>query len=252
MDSGPALFLIWDAREVCGPGFWDYRHPNGRQRNRGVTSEFDRRVVAPEVLEFIRACQKRVPCHLGGGAALAGAYLRHRVTGDIDLFSHQAEEMRTLVGVLSDVAASVGVNVTVVRDAGSLVRAVLKWDDGELEVDVVHEPIPDIDPPPPSLEGIVIESLIDLRANKLTCILSRSEPRDLVDLFFLDRAGYPPERDLGLALRKDTGIDPGVLAWLLARFPVEPLPTMLEPLTVEKLREFRDALAERLKKIATP
>jgi hypothetical protein len=91
--------------------------------------------------------------------------LQHRVTGDIDLFSHQAEEMRTLVGVLSDVAASVQMNVTIVRDAG---------------------------------------------------------------------------------------IDPGVLAWLLARFPVEPLPKMLQPLTVEKLQEFRDALAERLKRSATP
>lgn len=213
-----------------------------------MPSEFDRRVVAPAVLEFVRACQRRVPCHLGGGAALAGAYLRHRLTGDVDLFAHQADEMRTLVGVLRDVAASAGVNVTIVRDAGSLVRATLKWDEGELELDVVHEPIPDLEPPPPPVEGIVVESLKDLRANKLTCILSRSEPRDLVDLFFLDRAGHPPEKDLELALRKDAGIDPGVLAWLLARFPVEPLPKMLEPLMVEQLRNFRDGLAERLRK----
>ena len=74
----------------------------------------------------------------------------------------------------------------------------------------------------------------------------------LDEVFFLDRAGYPPEKDLGLALRKDAGIDPGVLAWLLARFPVEPMPKMLVPLTVEKLDEFREALAERLKEIATP
>jgi hypothetical protein len=174
--------------------------------------------------------------------------LRHRLTGDVDLFAHQADEMRTLVGVLRDVAASAGVNVTIVRDAGSLVRATLKWDEGELELDVVHEPIPDLEPPPPPVEGIVVESLKDLRANKLTCILSRSEPRDLVDLFFLDRAGHPPEKDLELALRKDAGIDPGVLAWLLARFPVEPLPKMLEPLMVEQLRNFRDGLAERLRK----
>ena len=39
------------------------------------------------------------------------------------------------------------------------------------------------------VEGVQVESLLDLRANKLTCILSRSEPRDLVDLLFLDRAG---------------------------------------------------------------
>src|SRR3954471_16105662 len=47
---------------------------------------FDRRVVPDFALDFVRACQRRIPCHLGGGAALAGAYLGHRMTGGIDLF----------------------------------------------------------------------------------------------------------------------------------------------------------------------
>jgi hypothetical protein len=213
---------------------------------------FDRRVVPEFVLAFVRACQARVPCHLGGGAALAGAYLGHRTTGDIDLFVHDAEEMRILVGLLPGAAADAGIDVTLLRDVGHLVRAQLESRDGNhVEVDVVHEPVLDIAAPPPPIEGIVIESLTDLRASKLTCILSRSEPRDLVDLYFLDQAGFPPERDLEIALRKDAGIDPGVLAWLLAQFPTRPLPVMLEPLTPDQLETFRDALAERLRHSAT-
>jgi len=209
---------------------------------------FDRRVVPEFVLDFIRACQVRVPCHLGGGAALAGAYLGHRTTGDIDLFVHDAEKMRSLVGLLSGAAGEAGIGVTLLRDVGHLVRAQLEDRDGnKVEVDIVHEPVADIAAPPPPVEGVVIESLTDLRANKLTCILSRSEPRDLVDLYFLDQAGFPPEQDLGIALRKDAGIDPGVLAWLLARFPTRPLPEMLKPLTVEELETFRDEMAERLR-----
>jgi hypothetical protein len=212
---------------------------------------FDRRVVRDSVLDFVRACQVRVPCHLGGGAALSGVYLGHRTTGDIDLFVHDAEDMRALVGLLPAAAAEAGVGVTLLRDVGHLVRAQLTAQDGNsVEVDVVHEPVADIAAPPPPVEGIVVESLADLRASKLTCILSRSEPRDLVDLYFLDRAGFPPEQDLEAALRKDAGIDPGVLAWLLARFPTHPLPMMLEPLTEDQLEEFRDALAERLRNIA--
>ena len=212
---------------------------------------FDRRVVQDSVLDFVRACQVRVPCHLGGGAALAGVYLGHRTTGDIDLFVHDAEDMRALVGLLPAAAAEAGIGVTLLRDVGHLVRAQLAAQDGSsVEVDVVHEPVADIAAPPPPVEGIVVESLTDLRASKLTCILSRSEPRDLVDLYFLDRAGFPPEQDLEAALRKDAGIDPGVLAWLLARFPTRPLPVMLEPLTADQLEEFRDALAERLRNIA--
>lgn len=210
---------------------------------------FDRRVVSDPVLGFVRACQKRIPCHLGGGAALAGAYLGHRTTGDIDLFVHDAEAMRALVGLFPDAAREAGISVTVLRDVGHLVRAELEAQDGShVEVDIVHEPVADIADPPPPIEGVVIESLTDLRANKLTCILSRSEPRDLVDLYFLDQAGFPPERDLEIALRKDSGIDPGVLAWLLAQFPTQPMPEMLEPLTAGQLETFRDALAERLRR----
>jgi hypothetical protein len=210
---------------------------------------FDRRVVPGFVLDFVRACQTRIPCHLGGGAALAGAYLGHRTTGDIDLFVHDAESMRALVGLLPDAAAEAGVSVALLRDVGHLVRAQLEAPDGnQLEVDVVHEPVADISAPPPPLEGIVVESLSDLRASKLTCILSRSEPRDLVDLYFLDQAGFPPERDLEIALRKDAGIDPVVLAWLLTQFPTRPLPSMLEPLSSDQLEKFRDELAERLRR----
>ena len=116
---------------------------------------------------------------------------------------------------------------------------------GPLELDIIHEAVPDIEAPPLPVEGITVESPADLRANKLTCILSRSEPRDLVDLMFLDH-------DLELALRKDAGIDPGVLAWLLGSFPVQPLPNMLSALTADELREFRDALRERFKRAAVP
>ena len=209
---------------------------------------FDRRVVSDSVLDFVRACQARIPCHLGGGAALAGVYLGHRMTGDVDLFSHDSEEMRALVASLPDVGAQSGVSVTMLRDAGHLVRARLEPSAGKpVDLDVVHEPIADIETPPPPIEGVVVESLTDLRASKLTCILSRSEPRDLVDLFFLDQAGYPPENDLEIASHKDAGIDPGVLAWLLAQFPTQPLPQMLAPFTSDQLGEFRDALASRLR-----
>lgn len=214
-----------------------------------VRKTFDRRVVPDFVLDFVRDCQRRIPCHLGGGAALAGAYLGHRMTGDIDLFVHDAEDMRALVGVLPRAAADTGIKVTLLRDVGHLVRARLHDQEGNsVEVDVVHEPVADLVAPPPPIEEIVIESLTDLRANKLTCILSRSEPRDLVDLYFLDQAGFPPEQDLDIALRKDAGVDPAVLAWLLAQFPTQPLPAMLIPLTSEQLRTFRDELAEKMRR----
>ena len=216
-----------------------------------MLSRFDRRVVPESVLEFIRRCQKRAPCRLGGGAALAGAYLAHRMTGDLDLFFDDADRMRGLVGALPEVASAIDAKLTVLRDVGYLVRARLESAEREIEVDVVHDPVPDVETPPAPLEGVVVKSLADLRASKLTCILSRSEPRDLVDLYFLERAGHPSEQVIDLALRKDAGTDPGVLAWLLSQFPTQPLPEMLEPLTTEELEGFRRQLSARLRALST-
>ncbi|MGC4088654.1 MAG: nucleotidyl transferase AbiEii/AbiGii toxin family protein [Polyangiaceae bacterium] len=217
-----------------------------------MTQSFDRRVVPEDVIRLLRACQEHVPFHLGGGAALAGIHLRHRLSKDADLFVHDKAAHRELVAALPEISADLGVSISVLRDGGSFVRARATLVGGPLELGLIHESVPDIEAEPVAIEGILVESLADLRANKLTCILSRSEPRNLVDLMFLDRAGFPPEHDLELALRKDAGIDPGVLAWLLGSFPIEPLPAMLSALTPDELREFRDALRERFKRVAVP
>lgn len=215
-----------------------------------MNKHFDLRVLPESVLELVRSAQRLVPCHLGGGAALAGAYLGHRRSADIDLFVHSsAEEHRRLVDQLFRTPSAA--QLELVRDAGHLVRMSIRTADAKLEADIVHESVADVAEDQPVIDGVVVEALTDLRANKLTCLLSRSEPRDLVDLLFLDRAGFPPEKDLANALRKDAGVDPGILAWLLRSFPIDPLPEMLLPLTSTELRDFRDQLANRLRFLAS-
>jgi hypothetical protein len=218
----------------------------------GLPAGFDPRIVGPRELAFLQAVQRVAPFHLGGGAALAGVHLRHRLSADADLFVHARDAHRDLVRALPDIGAANGTPVSILRDGGAFVRARLQLSTESIALDVVYEAVPDLEPPPPPIDGIVVESLVDLRANKLTCIMSRSEPRDLVDLLFLDRVGYAPELDLPLALRKDAGVDPGVIAWLLGQFPVEPLPVMLVPLDIADLRAFRDGLRERFRQLSVP
>jgi hypothetical protein len=215
-----------------------------------VPDHLDRRVLPEPVIAFVRECQARVPCRLGGGAALAGAHLRHRLSRDLDLFFSERDALRALVPQLAETAAVGGGDVAVLRDAPSHVRAHLRCGQYDLELDLVHDAVAPLAPPSEPIDGIRLVSFEDLRAAKLTCLLSRAEPRDLVDVLFLDRAGHAPELDLPLALRKDAGMDPGVIAWLLRSFRTEPLPTMLLPLSPAELDQYRDALAQRFKAVA--
>ena len=119
------------------------------------------------------------------------------------------------------------------------------------ESEIAHEPSAPL-APRDEVEGVMVDSLDDMHANKITCLLSRSEPRDLVDLYFLDRAGQAPESFLLEALQKDAGVDPGILSFLLKDFPVAPMPVMLQPLDENVLVAFRRDLSARFRDAALP
>ena len=216
-----------------------------------MSRQFDPRVVPSCELRLLRAIQARVGGRLGGGAALSGVHLHHRLSRDLDVFVSTKEEVRAVVTSAFEIAADADCTLEIVRDAGSFVRVRAGFGERSTELDLVHDAVPVLEPPE-RVEGVVVQSFRDLRAAKLTCILSRSEPRDLADLYFLDRAQYPPEGDLSLAVKMDAGIDAATLAWLLDQFPVQPLPVMLEALTIEDLDRFRRDLRDRLRRLALP
>ncbi len=212
-----------------------------------MSRSFDTRVIRSEVLEWVRGMQAAVECRVSGGSALSGVHLRHRRSEDITLVCKERESVRTLTRDLPRFAA--GAEVRLVRDEGSVVAAVASWGPHTMGLHLMHdsgEPLA----PPERVEGILVDSFDDLRASRVLSLLSRAEPRDLVDVMFLERAGFQLEDDLALAMRCDAGVDPGALAWLLHAFPTEPLPHMLAPLTPEELIQYRDGLAMRLQALA--
>ncbi len=77
VNFGPVSFATWEARAKCGRTYSECPNPRGRRSKLDMFSKFDARVVSGEVLAVLRACQERVPCTLGGGAALSGAHLGH-------------------------------------------------------------------------------------------------------------------------------------------------------------------------------
>jgi len=128
------------------------------------------------------------PFVVAGGGAVAGFYLGHRTTRDLDLFWRRL--------------AALG-------DLPETDRCVL---------DLVADPAAPREPPVRFTLGnveIQVESTATLLAEKLCALLGRTEARDLDDAGRLLATGTLFERSVALASQIDGGFSPVTLAWVL-------------------------------------
>ena len=187
--------------------------------------------------------------YLSGGAALSLVYLQHRQSLDLDLFTDSADLVPRLVNEIEHLAAREGWACEVRQRYASFCRLSLRRGDEVTLVDVVHDtatPLVGL-PDKPVVLGVPADDLDDLVVNKLCALLGRGDVKDLVDLYFLSRAGHDPLAWLERAQHKDGGMEPASLAFVLKDVPTSPASLLLlKPVTEQELRAFRDDLVERL------
>jgi len=92
----------------------------------------------------------------------------------------------------------------------------------------------------------------EILANKLCTLLSRAEIRDLVDVQALEKAGHHADEALPLAMRKDGGLTPGQLAWVLSQISIGDDARIPGDLSVAEVRAYLAELTARLARIAYP
>jgi len=189
---------------------------------------------------------------LTGGAALAGFHLGHRMTDDLDLFTRQELAFERGRYILADVAAAMGGELHVRQDAPGFKRLVLTRGDEGVVIDIVKDTSPQLHADKLERDNIVIDPADEILVNKLTALVGRAEERDLIDVMFLERAGYSVEAALPVALEKDGGCTPATLAWLLSEITIPEgivLPASVSP---AELRAYVADLIARLLVLATP
>jgi hypothetical protein len=190
--------------------------------------------------------------YLTGGAALAGFYLRHRETDDLDLFTAEEDAFERGGFALRDAADSLGAKVAVRQESPGFRRYVVSRGPEALVVDLVWERVPPAYPDKPEHAGIRVDPIGEILINKLTTVVSRAEERDLVDLMFLEKAGYRIEPALPAALAKDGGCTPAALAWVLSQIRIPDGAQLPGGVNAQQLRSFVDDLGKRLRRAAAP
>jgi hypothetical protein len=189
---------------------------------------------------------------LTGGAALAGFHLHHRPTTDLDLFTLDDASFERGRHVLGAAAAGLGASLDIRQDAPGFLRSAVTRGTETLIVDLVRERVPQAQPQKLLFEGIRVDPPEEILANKLTALVGRAEERDVIDVYFLERAGYKVEDALAAALAKDGGCTPAQLAWTLSQIEIPDaarLPGGFEP---RMLRGFLEDLVRRLRRAALP
>lgn len=179
---------------------------------------------------------------LSGGAALVGFYFGHRETHDLDLFTLESE-IENGFRLVNEVAEELNASVESIQTSPDFRRLLVKRGEEAIVVDLVREYVFQISPEKRVINGIRVDTPEEILANKLCALLSRSEIRDLVDVRELENAGFSLENALKAAEKKDSGLTPAQLAWVLNQIKLG---------ENSELKDYLSNLIYRLKLLALP
>jgi hypothetical protein len=188
---------------------------------------------------------------LTGGGALAGYHLGHRETHDLDLFT-LTPIMEDGVRALRAAAAELGASWQDVRTSPEFRRILLSRGNESVIVDLVIEHAEQLRSEKP-LHGVVrVDPAEEIFANKLCALLGRSEIRDLVDVRALEGLGLSLTDALAAGKRKDGGLTPAQLAWVLSQITIGDDANLPGGVPPAELRDYLRGLIDRLVRLAHP
>lgn len=183
-----------------------------------------------------------------GGTALSAIYLQHRYSDDLDLFSGEKFDNQVIFTLMEEwskkhnfIFQSRFVEVTYIFNLQFRNKTNLKVDFGYYPFKRLKEE--------KSINGLKVNSLLDIAVNKLLTVSQRNEVKDFVDLYFLLKKFTVWDLMEGVRVKFGVKIDPFLVS--VDFLKVEDftyLPKMIKPLNLEELKSFFRQAAKKLSK----
>ncbi|MBI2426586.1 MAG: nucleotidyl transferase AbiEii/AbiGii toxin family protein [Candidatus Kerfeldbacteria bacterium] len=187
--------------------------------------------------------------YLTGGTALAGFYLHHRYSEDLDFFSEQEVDAEGLSVFFHTITKEFQIRKIDFEQSFNRNLFFLTFPSGILKAEFTYFPFPRLRKGA-THAGVTIDSLEDIGVNKLFTIYQRTKARDYIDLYCIcKKQGYTIHHLVMKARAKfDTYIDPLQLGTQFVKASeAQDLPRMIQKVPSEDWQQFFIEEAKRLK-----
>ena len=213
--------------------------PNFTSIQRLVFNEFSKNKILRERFYFT------------GGTALSAFYLTHRESEDLDFFSESNFENKLTDKFIEHIAETLKlesrltqINDTRIYELSKGKRLIIKIDFNTYPYRRLKKGL--------KFQEVTVDNLFDIATNKLQTIISRTQVKDFVDLYFLlQKFSF---WDLLYGVKEKFRMDDD-LVLLSSNFlqvkQFDTLPKMLVPLTLKELKDFYMELAKKIGKRIT-
>lgn len=187
--------------------------------------------------------------YLTGGTALAGFYLFHRYSEDLDFFSEQEIDFLNLNVAVDALKKNIRVLSVDFEQSYNRNLFFFHFQDAVLKTEFTFFPFPRIENAEKQF-GLNTDSLLDIAVNKLFTIYQRSVARDYIDLYFICKEGKLEIADLikKAKIKFDWHIDPLQLgAQFIKSADAQDYPRMIKNVLPEEWQKFFLEEAKKLK-----
>ncbi len=205
--------------------------------------EYYRKIIYPLQDKAFPAF-KDSPFYLTGGTALSRGYYNHRYSDDLDYFVNFHPDFIKIAEQRIELLKDIFGDVKIPLKDKNFVRLFVSND--KLKIELINDV-------PSHIGSIIdhpvlgrIDSKENILANKLTAIVDRALPKDIVDIYFLLKDGIDLKKALIDARSKAAGIAPLFIAKIFAEFEYKLLDSEIKwvtPVSDEIIKDFMNNLS---------
>ncbi len=197
-----------------------------------------------EVLDLVFEIEKVF--YLTGGTALSRFYQAKRYSDDLDFFTHDSKDF---VRALREIKFELSKKFDIEEEVSSkdFVRIIIN---NTLQVDFVNDKVMRYKQPIYLENGYIIDNIENILANKITAVIGRDNPKDIFDIFLIDKYYQYDWKSILEAAHKKAGFSDDDLIVRMKTFPIDLLKgiNLIEPDFLNNFKEEFESIAKKIEK----